>query len=48
LPVKALLLTDNANCEEMVEGFKLGAFDCMVQPINPREFEARMARLLSA
>ncbi|MGA2115900.1 MAG: response regulator [Bryobacteraceae bacterium] len=47
LPVKALLLTANANCEEMVEGFKLGAFDCMVQPVNPREFEARMARLLS-
>jgi PleD family two-component response regulator len=28
----------------MVERFKLGAYDCMVRPIHPREFEARVAR----
>jgi len=46
LPVKVMILTAEAGCEEMVEGFKLGADDCMLQPVNPREFEARVARLL--
>jgi len=48
LKVKVLLLTAEPNCAEMVEGFKLGADDCMLQPINPREFAVRLARLLSS
>ncbi|MGP8244617.1 MAG: response regulator [Bryobacteraceae bacterium] len=47
LPVKVLLLTAEPSCAEMVEGFKLGADDCMVQPVNPREFAVRVARLLN-
>lgn len=47
LPVKVLLLAAEANCAEMVKGFKLGADECMVRPINPREFAVRVARLLN-
>jgi two-component system OmpR family response regulator len=47
LPVKVLLLTAEPSRADMVEGFKLGADDCMLQPINPREFAVRVARLLS-
>ena len=48
LPVKVLLITAEPNCAEIVEGFKLGADDCMLQPINPREFAVRLAQLLSS
>jgi len=47
LPVKVLLLAAEANCAEMVKGFKLGADECMVRPINPREFAVRVVRLLN-
>jgi DNA-binding response OmpR family regulator len=46
LRVKVLLLTADAKCVEMAKGFKTGADECMVQPINPREFAARVSRLL--
>jgi DNA-binding response OmpR family regulator len=48
LPVRAMLLAAESNCDEMVEGFKMGAHDCMLQPINPREFAVRVEQLLNA